>query len=76
MQLNHIFRTRDIVTKNDSKVAKHGENVTEQLLAGGGFLDHGFTRPKVVLIVFCDLLTMLIAFQHSIIASPFSLLGL
>lgn len=51
MQLNHIFKTRDLVTKNDAKVAKHqgGED-------GDGSLDHGFTRPKVILsaFVWCD----------------------
>ena len=47
MQLNHIFRTRDLVTKNDSKVAKHRENAKDDLLSGDEFLDHGFTRPKV-----------------------------
>jgi hypothetical protein len=48
MQLNHIFRTRDLVTKNDSKVGKHWENAKDELLSGDEFLDHGFTRPKVV----------------------------
>ncbi|KAH7842911.1 hypothetical protein Vadar_010508 [Vaccinium darrowii] len=44
--LNHIFKTRDLVTKNDAKVAKHqgGED-------GDGSLDHGFTRPKVLILL-------------------------
>ncbi|KAF7153893.1 hypothetical protein RHSIM_Rhsim01G0197100 [Rhododendron simsii] len=44
--LNHIFRTGDLVTKNNAKVAKHQESADE-LLNGDGFLDQGFTRPKV-----------------------------
>ncbi|KAG5566398.1 hypothetical protein RHGRI_002094 [Rhododendron griersonianum] len=44
--LNHIFRTGDLVTKNNAKVAKHQERADE-LLNGDGFLDQGFTRPKV-----------------------------
>ncbi|KAJ4826899.1 hypothetical protein Tsubulata_010087 [Turnera subulata] len=46
--LNHLFRTRDLVTKNDSKVAKHRENA---LLVGDDFLDQGFTRPKVLILL-------------------------
>ena len=49
--LNHIFRTRDLVTKNDSKVAKHQETVKEEILTGDSSLDHGFTRPKVLILL-------------------------
>ena len=49
--LNHIFRTGDLVTKNDSKVAKHQETVKEEILTGDSFLDHGFTRPKVLILL-------------------------
>ncbi|CAK7337527.1 unnamed protein product [Dovyalis caffra] len=49
--LNHIFRTRDLVTKNDSKVGKHRENSEDELLNGDEFLDHGFTRPKVLILL-------------------------
>ena len=52
MQLNHVLKTRDLVTKNDSKLAKHPESVDNEILNGDNFLDHGFTRPKVVLVVF------------------------
>ncbi|KAF8035262.1 hypothetical protein BT93_C1325 [Corymbia citriodora subsp. variegata] len=45
--LNHIFRTRDLVTRNDTKMAKHQETAKGEILSGGEFLDHGFTRPKV-----------------------------
>ncbi|KAI9168766.1 hypothetical protein LWI28_001628 [Acer negundo] len=49
--LNHIFRNRDLVTKNDAKVAKNKENSKEDMLIGGAFLDQGFTRPKVLLLL-------------------------
>ncbi|KAA8535738.1 hypothetical protein F0562_030760 [Nyssa sinensis] len=49
--LNHIFRTGDLVTKNDAKLAKHQESAKEEILNGDGFLDHGFTRPKVLLLL-------------------------
>ena len=57
MQLNHVFRTRDLVTKNDAKLAKHPEIADNDSLAVN-FLDHGYTRPKVVLSV-CDFLSNL-----------------
>lgn len=46
LQLNHVFKSRDLIMKNDSKVAKHQE--CAEILSGEKFLDHGFTRPKVV----------------------------
>lgn len=49
--LNHIFRTRDIVTKNDSKVSKLQESAKENTLNNDSFLDHGFTRPKVLILL-------------------------
>ncbi|KAJ0095949.1 hypothetical protein Patl1_17055 [Pistacia atlantica] len=49
--LNHIFRTRDLVTKNDAKVAKNKESAKEEILVGDGFLDRGFTRPKVLILL-------------------------
>lgn len=56
MQLNHVLKTRNLVTKNDAKLAKRQEGAKE-LLAGDTFLDHGFTRPKVMSSVyFLDLL--------------------
>lgn len=43
MQLNHIFRSRDLVKKNERKIAKlsHGETPDDR------FRDRGFTSPKV-----------------------------
>lgn len=59
MQLNHIFRTRDLVTKNDAKVAKNKESGKEEILVGDGFLDRGFTRPKVAFSAYFYVLVML-----------------
>lgn len=59
MQLNHVFKTRDIVTKNDAKVAKHRENAKDELPNDDSFLDQGFTRPKVVLIALLNELVRL-----------------
>ncbi|VVA91685.1 unnamed protein product [Arabis nemorensis] len=50
MQLNHIFKTRDLVKKND-KIAKHQETAEEEILSDDAFLDQGFTRPKVLIIL-------------------------
>uniref|UniRef100_A0A9I9DFA3 U3 small nucleolar RNA-associated protein 25 n=1 Tax=Cucumis melo TaxID=3656 RepID=A0A9I9DFA3_CUCME len=47
--LNHVFKTRDLITKNDSKVAKHQD--CAEILSGEKFLDHGFTRPKVLILL-------------------------
>lgn len=44
--LNHIFKTRDLVKKNESKIAKHRETSEQEILSDDGFLDQGFTRPK------------------------------
>ncbi|XWS73281.1 hypothetical protein CRYUN_Cryun02cG0114500 [Craigia yunnanensis] len=49
--LNHIFRTRDLVRKNDAKISKHQESTKEDILPGDGFLDQGFTRPKVLILL-------------------------
>ncbi|XP_058068370.1 protein NUCLEOLAR FACTOR 1 isoform X2 [Magnolia sinica] len=49
--LNHVFRTRDLVTKNDAKVAKHGDSIKEEIINADKFLDHGFTRPKVLILL-------------------------
>lgn len=47
--LNHVFKSRDLIMKNDSKVAKHQE--CAEILSGEKFLDHGFTRPKVLILL-------------------------
>ncbi|XP_010459374.1 PREDICTED: U3 small nucleolar RNA-associated protein 25-like isoform X1 [Camelina sativa] len=49
--LNHIFKTRDLVKKNDSKIGKHRETSEEEVLSDDGFLDQGFTRPKVLILL-------------------------
>ncbi|XP_010539417.1 PREDICTED: U3 small nucleolar RNA-associated protein 25 [Tarenaya hassleriana] len=49
--LNHIFRTRDLVKKNEAKIAKHQETSAEEVLCDDAFLDQGFTRPKVLILL-------------------------
>lgn len=49
--LNHIFKTRDLVKKNESKIAKHRETSEQEILSDDGFLDQGFTRPKVLILL-------------------------
>ncbi|XP_060196243.1 protein NUCLEOLAR FACTOR 1-like, partial [Lycium barbarum] len=49
--LNHIFRTRDLVKKNEAKLAKLQENVKANVLNNESFLDRGFTRPKVLILL-------------------------
>ncbi|KAJ0247889.1 U3 small nucleolar RNA-associated protein [Hirschfeldia incana] len=49
--LNHIFKTRDLVKKNESKIAKHRETSEQEILSDDVFLDQGFTRPKVLILL-------------------------
>lgn len=48
--LNHIQRNRDLVLKNDAELKKN-EGRREELLQSDIYLDHGFTRPKVMLLL-------------------------
>ncbi|KAL4564389.1 hypothetical protein LXL04_028453 [Taraxacum kok-saghyz] len=49
--LNHVFKTRDVVTKNDKKLSNRKESKHEEVLDSDQFLDHGFTRPKVLMLL-------------------------
>ncbi|CAH1449466.1 unnamed protein product [Lactuca virosa] len=49
--LNHVFKTRDLVTKNDKKLSNNKESKHEEVLDTENFLDHGFTRPKVLILL-------------------------
>ncbi|GAU39089.1 hypothetical protein TSUD_321600, partial [Trifolium subterraneum] len=44
--LNHVFKTRDCVKKNDVKLAKLEEGADSER-----FRDQGFTRPKVLILL-------------------------
>ncbi|MED6148963.1 hypothetical protein PIB30_057880 [Stylosanthes scabra] len=44
--LNHVFRTRDCVKKNDAKLSRAGESA-----GNDKFRDQGFTRPKVLILL-------------------------
>ncbi|KAK7269371.1 hypothetical protein RIF29_22096 [Crotalaria pallida] len=44
--LNHVFKTRDCVKKNDAKLTKLGESADSDR-----FRDQGFTRPKVLILL-------------------------
>ncbi|XP_068310723.1 protein NUCLEOLAR FACTOR 1-like isoform X2 [Pyrus communis] len=49
--LNHVFKTRDLVMKNDAKVSKLRETANNEIPTDDSFLDHGFTRPKVLILL-------------------------
>ncbi|XP_042453180.1 U3 small nucleolar RNA-associated protein 25 homolog [Zingiber officinale] len=49
--LNHIYQTRDVIIKNDAQLTKHEEEKMKEILCGDTYLDQGFTRPKVLLLL-------------------------
>ncbi|KAK1394264.1 U3 small nucleolar RNA-associated protein 25 [Heracleum sosnowskyi] len=49
--LNHIFKSGDIVTKNDAKVAKLQDTTKNEIPSSIDFLDRGFTRPKILILL-------------------------
>ena len=64
MQLNHVLRTRDLISKNDAKVADaQGQG---GILNGDGFLDHGFTRPKVFIVLALGVILHIRKVMHKI----------
>ncbi|WCJ42251.1 hypothetical protein M5689_023071 [Euphorbia peplus] len=48
--LNHIFSSRDLLKKNDSKLGKNQEGADDASLVDG-YLDRGFTRPKILILL-------------------------
>ncbi|KAJ4814411.1 U3 small nucleolar RNA-associated protein 25 [Rhynchospora pubera] len=48
--LNHIYRTRELVIKNDTKLNKL-QGGTKEVLGSDAYLDQGFTRPKVLFLL-------------------------
>ncbi|KNA06182.1 hypothetical protein SOVF_183420 [Spinacia oleracea] len=49
--LNHVFRTKDLISKNDAKLSKNWETAKEEVITSDNFLDQGFTRPKVLILL-------------------------
>ncbi|XP_021758157.1 U3 small nucleolar RNA-associated protein 25-like [Chenopodium quinoa] len=49
--LNHVFKTKDIISKNDAKLSKNQETAREEVITSDSFLDQGFTRPKVLILL-------------------------
>jgi len=52
VQLNHVLKTRDLVTKNNEKLQRQQTASNENGKKGADFIDpprdQGFTRPKVM----------------------------
>lgn len=53
LQLNHLFKSRDLVTKNDAEVAKPQVHTKDEIPNSVGFRDRGFTSPKVANVILC-----------------------
>ncbi|KAL3625173.1 hypothetical protein CASFOL_030627 [Castilleja foliolosa] len=49
--LNHIFRSRDLIAKNERKLSKTPESLEGESVDGDQCLDRGFTRPKVLILL-------------------------
>ncbi|XP_020695479.1 digestive organ expansion factor homolog isoform X1 [Dendrobium catenatum] len=49
--LNHIHSIRENVLKNDAKLNKDENSKSEEIHCGEFYLDQGFTRPKVMLLL-------------------------
>ncbi|KAL2503275.1 Digestive organ expansion factor [Forsythia ovata] len=49
--LNHLFQSKDLMTKNERKLAKTQEILEDKILKGSAYLDRGFTRPKVLILL-------------------------
>lgn len=47
LQLNHIFRSKDLMIKNEKKLAKSEGSMESKSVDDDAFRDRGFTRPKV-----------------------------
>ncbi|KAH6798937.1 U3 small nucleolar RNA-associated protein [Perilla frutescens var. frutescens] len=49
--LNHIFKSRDLIVKNEKKLAKNQESVDCESVDDDAYRDRGFTRPKVLILL-------------------------
>ncbi|KAL3835491.1 hypothetical protein ACJIZ3_010227 [Penstemon smallii] len=49
--LNHIFRSRDLLAKNERKLARQQESVEGKHIDDDAYLDRGFTRAKILILL-------------------------
>ncbi|GER50558.1 U3 small nucleolar RNA-associated protein 25 [Striga asiatica] len=49
--LNHIFRSRDLIVKNERELAKNQDSLEGKAVDSESYLDRGFTRPKVLILL-------------------------
>ncbi|KAL8153767.1 hypothetical protein V2J09_011527 [Rumex salicifolius] len=49
--LNHVFKCRDVVMKNEARLAKNNETGKDEVLTNNIYLDRGFCRPKVLILL-------------------------
>ncbi|KAL6542863.1 hypothetical protein OROHE_010383 [Orobanche hederae] len=49
--LNHIFKSRDLIVKNERELAKNQESLEGKTVDEDYYLDRGFTRPKVLIML-------------------------
>lgn len=49
--LNHVFKSRDVVMKNEARLAKNQETGKDEVLINNIYLDRGFCRPKVLILL-------------------------
>lgn len=81
VQLNHIFKSRDLIVKNERKLAKNQESVESKTFDDDAYRDRGFTRPKVhsSVLMPCSYgiessSSMIVALLHDIFFDPWSLI--
>ncbi|KAK1394265.1 Digestive organ expansion factor, predicted [Heracleum sosnowskyi] len=49
--LNHLCKSRDLVTKNDAEVSKPQVHTKDDIPNSVGFRDRGFTSPKILILL-------------------------
>lgn len=49
--LNHVYKMRDLITKNNARLSHQSDNENKSINAAEPPRDQGFTRPKVLILV-------------------------